>query len=420
MVVEKPPLFLTRRSFVLFLLVVLLLVAIRLFFFYRSYQDFVSKPFYYTTAMVRTVYPKLRNGKQYAVLKLQSREGLTFFTTTYKNRNLQNKRLRLQLYPSERITFWEYLGYFYVKSRITEVMDTPEGLKDTLLGNIASQHESAALASFYQGIFFATPLPPALREKIAALGVSHLVALSGFHLGILWSLLYGIFLLPYRFLQQRYFPYRYSLLDVGMLTVLLLGAYVWFVGAPPSLLRSYVMLLVGWVVILLGMELLSFTFLATVGSILLLAFPVLIASLGFWLSILGVFYIFLLLRYTVERSSGLVSLLLLPFGIFILMLPVVHSIFGMTTPCQLLSPLLSLLFVPFYPLAMLLHLLGWGALLDGGLAWFFSLGSFGEEKLVPLWAAAAYLGLSLWAVWRREAFGLLLSVAIGYGGYLFL
>jgi competence protein ComEC len=152
----------------------------------------------------------------------------------------------------------------------------------------------------------------------------------------------------------------------------------------------------------------------------LLLFPVLLVSLGFWLSIMGVFYIFLLLRYASEVNSWIVSLLFIPLGIFVLMLPVVHGIFGLTTPMQLLSPLLSLSFVLFYPLSMLLHLLGLGGVLDSGLLWLFSLGMEGVQKLLPLWAVAGYVGLSLWAIWWRWAFWLLMGVAVGYVGYLFV
>jgi len=420
MVIEKPKLFLETRDFLLFVLVMLSLVSVRLWFSYQAYQAFVSKPFYYTHATVLNAYPKHRNGKTYTVLKVQSEEGLTFFTTTYQKHALTNKTLRLQIYPNERIRFWEYLGYFYVKSRIKEVRALPKTTKQTLLAKVATQHTDPMLDSFYQAIFFATPLLPELREKIAMLGVSHLVALSGFHLGILWSVIYGVLLLAYRPLQQRYFPYRYSLLDMGLVTIVLLGCYVWFVDFPPSLLRSYAMVLVGWVVILLGMELLSFTFLTTIALTLLLLFPVLLVSLGFWLSVMGVFYIFLLLRYASEVNSWIVSLLFIPLGIFVLMLPVVHGIFGLTTPMQLLSPLLSLSFVLFYPLSMLLHLLGLGGVLDSGLLWLFSLGMEGVQKLLPLWAVAGYIGLSLWAIWWRWAFWLLMGVAVGYVGYLFV
>ena len=420
MVIEKPKLFLETRDFLLFIFLMLSLISIRLFFSYQQYQAFISKPFYYTTATVLNAYPKTRNGKTYTVLKLQSPEGLTFFTTSYRKQVLKNKILRLQIYPSDRITFWEYLGYFYVKSRIKRIEEIGPSMKERLLEKVSSQHTDPSLASFYQGIFFATPLLPELRKKITALGVSHLVALSGFHLGILWSVIYGLFLLLYRPLQQRYFPYRYSLLDIGAVTIILLGFYVWFVGAPPSLLRSYAMVLVGWVVILLGMELLSFTFLTTIALVLLLLFPTLIVSLSFWLSVCGVFYIFLLLRYASEVNGWIVSLFFIPVGIFLLMQPVVHGIFGLTTSYQLLSPLLSLLFILFYPLVIVLHLLGLGGVLDSGLTWLFLLPSTGVEKLLPLWMVGIYLGLSLWAIWSRWVFWLLLGVAGIYGVSLYL
>jgi len=198
-----------------------------------------------------------------------------------------------------------------------------------------------------------------------------------------------------------------------------LGLYVWFVGSPPSLLRSYTMMFVGWLVILAGIELVSFTFLTTVMLLILVLFPSLVVSLGFWLSVAGVFYIFLLLQYIKAYPGWLISLLFIPVGIFLLMLPIVHGIFGLTTPYQLLSPLLSLLFILFYPLMILLHLLGRGDLLDSGLSWLFTLPTEGVEKLLPLWMMALYLGLSLWAIWSRRAFSLLLLFAAGYGLYLF-
>ncbi len=417
--IEKPRLFLERRDFLLFMLLMLSLLSVRLLFSYQHYQTFIHKPFYYTTATVLNTYPKTKEGKTYTVLKLHSREGWTFFTTSYRNSVSAGSILRLQLYPNERIRFWEYLGYFYVKSRIKQREDVPQNMRRLLLQKISAQHSDSVLSSFYQAIFMATPISPALREKIAGLGVSHLVALSGFHLGILWSVVYGILLLLYRPLQQRYFPYRYSLLDVGVVTVLLLGLYVWFVGSPPSLLRSYTMMFVGWLVILAGIELMSFTFLTTVMLLILVLFPSLMVSLGFWLSVAGVFYIFLLLKYIKAYPGWLISLLFIPVGIFLLMLPIVHGIFGLTTPYQLLSPLLSLLFTLFYPLMILLHLLGRGDLLDSGLSWLFTLHTEGVEKLLPLWIIAIYLGLSLWAIWSRRAFALLLAFAAGYGLYLF-
>jgi len=147
--------------------------------------------------------------------------------------------------------------------------------------------------------------------------------------------------------QQKFFPYRHALFDVGLVAMILLAVYLCFVEFPPSLVRSYAMVLVGWIMLLLGIELLSFTFLTTILLSLVVLFPTLSVSLSFWLSVAGVFYIFLLLQYTKEYNKWMITVLFIPIGIFILMLPVVHHIFGVTSVYQLLSPLLSLLFIPF-------------------------------------------------------------------------
>jgi len=417
---EKPKLFPTRKGFLVAVTVLILVILVRLSFVYYTYQNFIEKPFYYTEAKVLIAYEKIKNTRRYTVLKLKSKEGFTFYTTTHRKENFNHKYLRLQLFPTEQIGFKDYLGTFYVKSKIKHQEQLPLTFKDTLLENITLQHENKLLASFYNAIFFATHLEKQLRDKIALLGVSHLVALSGFHLGILWGLLYGLLYFLYRPFQQRYSPYRQALFDVGLVSMLLLGLYVWFVDFPPSLLRSYAMVFVGWGVLLLGMELLSFTFLTTIMLILMSLFPSLLVSLSFWLSFAGVFYIFLLLQYTKHLSKWVISFLVIPLGIFILMLPVVHVIFGVTSPYQLLSPLLSIIFVPFYPFVMFLHIIGIGELLDAPLQWLFLLPKESVEKFIPLWLMLGYVAVSIGAIWSRKVFYVLLGLSILYMVYLFI
>jgi len=417
---EKPKLFPEKKTFVWVMVTLVAVILIRLFFEYQSYQNFISKPFYYTHAKVLDSYVKSKNGKRYQVLKLHSDEGFTFYTTSHRKESFDHKYLRLKILPNKGISFKDYLGTFYVKSRIKAQELLPYTFKDTLLEKVASQHQENSLRSFYNAIFFATSLQKDLREKISMLGVSHLVALSGFHLGILWGLVYGVLLLLYKPLQQRFFPYRHALFDVGLVAIVFLGIYLWFVDFPPSLVRSYAMVLVGWMVLLLGMELLSFTFLTTILTMLSALFPSLLVSLSFWLSIAGVGYIFLLLQYTKEFNKWIITLLFIPFGIFILMLPVVHAIFGVTSEYQLLSPLLSLLFVPFYPLVLVFHMVGLGGVLDSVLLCLFELPKESVDRLLPLWTMLGYVGLSLGAIWSRKLFLVVIGLAVGYAGYLFL
>jgi len=417
---EKPKLFETKKSFFWTMALLLFLFSLRLGWEYQNYREFISKPFYFTYATVVNAYIKQKGKRFYQVLKVHNDDGLTFYTTTHQKALLQDRRLRLQIFPDEKIGFADYLGTFYVKSRISSGETVPSGVKEGLLAKVASQHEDSALGSFYNAIFFAAPLAKEIREKISLLGVSHLVALSGFHLGILWVLVYGGLMLLYRPLQQHYFPYRYALFDMGLAAIVILGLYVWFVGAPPSLLRSYAMILAGWAVLLMAIELLSFDFLATVATLLLVLFPSLSVSLGFWLSVAGVFYIFLLLQYTKGSNKWFITLMVIPIGIFLLMLPIVHTVFAVTSSWQLLSPVLSILFIPFYPLVMLLHLLGQGGILDTVLLWLFDLPVQGEEHLLPLWTGLVYVMFSLAAVRYRTMFYAVSGAAVSYAGYLFL
>ncbi|MDD3343606.1 MAG: ComEC/Rec2 family competence protein, partial [Sulfurospirillaceae bacterium] len=50
--------------------------------------------------------------------------------------------------------------------------------------------------------------------------------------------------------------------------------------------------------------------------------------------------------------------------VYVLLIPIVHFIFPLVSPLQLLSPILSMLFILFYPLAILLHVSGFGGILD--------------------------------------------------------
>jgi competence protein ComEC len=180
------------------------------------------------------------------------------------------------------------------------------------------------------------------------------------------------------------------------------------------------MVLVGWIVLLLGMELLSFTFLTTIILILVALFPSLVVSLSFGLSVAGVFYIFLLLQYSKGVKAWMITLIFIPLGIFVLMLPIVHTVFAVTSAYQLLSPLLSLLFIPFYPLVMVLHLLGFGTLFDTALLALFNMPQNSTEALLPIWAMLGYIGLSIGAIWSKKLFWSVFGFASSYMVYLFI
>ena len=417
---EKPKLFLNRKQFWVSMLFLLFLLVARLFFLYSDYQEFKNKPFYFTTVDVLQAYEKTKGKRGYTVLKLYSPAlKLTFFTITSISPKDIHQRLRMQLFPNYKMQFSEYLGTSFISSKVNRVFVEEHSAKVELLNAIVNQHQNGMIANFYNAIFFAEPLEKNLRNQVSKLGISHLIALSGFHLGILSALLFFLLRPLYRFFQQRYFPYRFDLIDVGFVVLVILAGYVWFVDAPASLLRSYMMILSTWVLLFLGVELLTLSFLSTIVLILLILFPHLLVSLAFWFSVMGVFYIFLLLHYF-SHVGKIMMTLIISFGLFILMLPVVHMVFPMTTPLQLLSPFLSLLFSAFYPLSMLLHLLGIGYLLDGVLLQLFTMESSVNSVVVPSLLTGFYLLLSLGAFYFRRLFYLLLSLCLIFSMYLFI
>ena len=425
MILEKPPFFASRREFLLVMTFLLTLFLLRLFLLHAEYREFTVKPFFYTNATVLKQYKKSKRGKSYEVLKLKSEDGKVFYTTLRHSRDLTGKMVRVKMLPDSSISFADYLGRFYIKTILRVVGEGEKERSEKVEEWIASQHQDPEVQAFYQAIFVATPVPRVLREKISGLGVSHLVALSGFHLTILWGLVYGILSLFYRALQQRFFPFRSMLLDLGAVTLVILGCYLWFVGYPPSLLRSYTMLLIAWMIVLWGIELLSFQFLGFVSMLLLVIFPTLSVSLGFWFSVIGVFYIYLVLYWS-QRSGGwmshrwVIALFSIPVGIFVLMLPVAHTVFGLTCRYQLLSPLLSLLFIPFYPLSISLHLLGIGNLFDKSLLQLFALPAGCHHSILPVWSATVYALISIASMWSRSFFVATVTSALLYLFYLFV
>ncbi len=417
---EKPKLFLNAKEFWLIVSLLLLLLLVRVIFLYKSYQEFKEKPFYYTDVEVLQAYEKQSKEGAYTILKLYAPTlDLNFFSRTKMSVQALSPTLRLKLFPHQEMSFFDYLGTSFIFSSINQIYEQKRGIKDDFLTFIEKQHEDEKIASFYKAIYFATPLDSVLRTQVSRLGVSHLIALSGFHLAILSTLLFFLIRPLYRFFQQRYFPYRFDLYDVGFVVLVVLASYVYFVDAPASLLRSFAMLAVTWVVLVLGIELLSFTFLSITVLFLLVLFPKMLLSLAFWFSVAGVFYIFLLLHYFANLNRYLMTLAI-SFGIFILMLPIVHMVFPLVSPLQLSSPFLSLGFSLFYPLSILLHVVGMGSLFDSMLLKIFTLEVSEKLVIVDRLYGVAYLVLSFLAIFSKRIFYLLLLAAMLFSIWLFM
>jgi len=416
----KPPsLLVSSRDFFIVTILFFIILSFNLLFIYQEYRVFIKKEFFFCDVEVLRVYPKSRYTTIYAYIKSLDTH---IFTTIY-NKNREDIRvdntIRLKLYPSScSITFLDYLSSFYIKSKFISKKGSSGFIKRKLLEGIKLQHRDSQIVEFYQAIFLAYPISKEFRERVSLLGVSHLIALSGFHLGILFGVIFYILNPLYTKLQQKFFPYRYNIFDIGVISILILGLFLYLTSSPPSLVRAYVMFIVGWVGVILGFEIKSFSLLYIVILISLGLFVNFIFSISFWFSVIGVFYIFLILN-TLRVKNRYILAVIVSFLIFILMVPIVHMIFPLTSRLQLLSPIISLIFVIFYPISILLHLFGIGDIFDRELIWLFNLDTAVSSSTLPLSIGLLYILLSIGVIFRQRLFWVVVIFAFLYTLYIY-
>jgi len=247
------------------------------------------------------------------------------------------------------------------------------------------------------------------------LTISHLIAISGFHLGVLAAILFFLFKYPYKILQNRYFPYRSYKRDSFVFISLMLLGYLLFLDSPPSLLRAFVMLVVGFAFYDRGIKIVSMQTLLVTVLIILALFPKLIFSIGFWLSVSGVFYIFLFLIHFKELSK-IKQFILLPLWVYCMMLPFSMAIFGNFSLYHPLSIIWTTLFTLFYPLSIALHVMGLGNLLDTPLESLLHVNTHALQHTLSKGYLLVEILLSLLAVFNKKA----LYALLGYTLLLFI
>ncbi len=389
---KSVPLFVSKREIISTLLVIVVLFLSSLSYEFYKYKKLTIYSLHVTTVKVVNSY--IKKDKNYRVLKLKSSD-ITFYTTYKKPLHVnRGDTLKVILY-TKNINFYSYLKGFYTPLKSLHVKRKAE--KNSIVEFVQNQHTSLVAKEIYSALFFAMPISKELREDITKWGIAHLVAISGFHLGILSAILFFLLKPIYTFFQDRYFPYRNRTDDLAFIVFLLLGSYAYFIDMTPSVVRAYVMSLIGFFLFSRNVKIISFGTLFFTVSVVLVLFPKLLFSIAFWFSVSGVFFLFLFL-YHFSNLNKVSVFILLHFWVYVLMLPVVHFVFEVFSVYQLFSPLLSMLFILFYPLSLVLHVVGLGGVMDSFLIWFFSLHVEVKMFTTPLWFFVSYLCLSLLAI----------------------
>ena len=410
LLLSKTELFQTWRqqsaAFVFFIL----LFCLSLFSEYQQYKKLTQFDEYISTAWVEKQYRK----NEHWVLKLQSTEGFSFYTTSKEDlKPLDGYFVQVKLF-TDRITFFSFLKGFYAHSRIDYRLEKKQE-RYRLMHQLDDVHGERT-APLFKALFLAGPIPKSLRDKLSAWGINHLLAISGFHLGVLGFIVFFILNTLYRPVQNQFFPYRHARKDIALTVTVLLFGYLYFLDFVPSLLRAFSMSVFAYILYDRGIKILSFSSLFIVVSFLIAMWPKLLFALGFWFSVAGVFFIFLFLHHLKELKPWQ-SFLLLHIWVYLAMLPLVHYFYGTFSLYQLYSPLLTMLFIVFYPLELFIHVITEGARLDFVLEWFLNIKTKTIEVILPLWALLIYLILSLLSIFDRRFFYLLLFLCMTTLGY---
>ena len=411
------PLFRDKKEKTYFFISIFIIFCINIYLHFIDYKKFTNNEVYQTDAIILNIYQK----DKFDVLKLQTKNSqinFAFFTSSYEKNNykkLQNINLFI---VTKNISFLQYLKGFFGKSFGISILDTKITTKSKVYEYIESQHTSSDITSLYSALFLATNINQNIRELCSSFGISHLVAISGFHLGVISFVLYFLIHIFYNKIHQVYFPYRNKRFDILILVSIILFSYLLFVDLVPSLLRAFVMFIFGLFLLRNNIKILSFETLLIVLLFIIALFPKLLFSLSLWFSITGVFYIFLFLQYF-KNLNKYIQLLLFNFWIFFAMNPIVHFFFEDTSLTQLLSPILTLLFTIFYPLMAFLHIVGLGYLFDNLLIDVIKLNIDIESIKTPLWFFISYIFVSFYSIISKKGFILLNILFLLFGIKLF-
>lgn len=354
--------------------------------------------------------------KPYTVMKLSSQGHIFYITSRDDLKDLQGRFVRVYGKVDKRCDFVDYFKSCFFIAFSISLMPKRE-FSAPLKDYFASQHKSTIQSSLFGALFFADSLHKKWREVANRLGLAHIIAISGFHLGVLSAFLFAIFAPPYRFLQRRFFSYRNEFYDLGVIILLFMCGYLVLLDFTPSFLRALVAGVIGFLLLFWGLEIINFKLLGLVGLICIAFFPTALFSIGFILSMAGVFYIFLFVKHC-PKIPIFWYFVAFNVVIFFSITPLVHYFFPYFSPYQLVSIPVSVGFVAFFPLMIILHIFGFGGIFDKWLDMVVSAEIPSTDYYLSLPLTLCYVVLSLCAIFSKKCYVAMLIFALIFWGYL--
>ena len=398
------------KLFLVFFVILFISLSIE----YKKFEELVYEEIYETNVAVLNIYDK----KDYIILKLKAKD-FTFFTSINKDIKIEKFDLLNIAFISKKVSFFDYLKGFYAKTIYFDKLKRQRNFKDNLIEKINLNHQDKMIQELFQALFLAIPISSELRDICTNYGISHLVALSGFHLAVLSFIIYWILYLPYNFFHKKYFPFRNRKYDLLLISMVILFSYLVFVDFVPSLLRAFVMLVLALFLLRSNIKILSYKTLLYTFLLVITFIPSFIFSLGFWFSIIAVFYIFLYLQYF-KNMNKYFSFLFFNFWIFLVFNPIVHYFFTQTSYEQLLSPFITMVFSLFYPFEIFLHLFDISIYFDDFIESFLNYNIDAFEVKTSIYFLVIYSSISFLSIYKKSFFISLNILMIFFNLYLYL
>jgi competence protein ComEC len=419
----------TKKSWFLFLCFLLIIFSINLYILFNKYTNFISEEIFEADFTILNIY----NKKDYDILKLKNSDFIFFtkvnqeeFNKEYILNNNQSSSLK-QLHRvnitllTSNISFFDYLKGFYSNSFNLEIIDNKskdKNMRYFLYDKINSQHNNIYISQLFNAIFLGINLSTTIRDKISLYGISHLIAISGFHLGLICLFIYIIFYFPYSVIHRIYFPYRNKKFDILVFSIIILFGYLIFTGVIPSLLRAFVMFVVGIYFLRCNIKILSYKTLLIISLLIVSFLPKYMFSLSLWFSICAVFYIFIFLQYF-KSLPKIYQFIFFNIWIYLSFNPIVYYFFPIVSFYQILSPIITILFTIFYPIELFLHFIGYGGLLDGFLEFALQLDIFSYEVKSSFLFFYFYIFLSILSIFYKGAFVILNISLVLFNLYIY-
>jgi competence protein ComEC len=122
----------------------------------------------------------------------------------------------------------DYLKGFYTTTLYFDLVPKEENFKDKIIKKIEQNHTEPLIKELFLAMFLATPISVELRNICTNYAITHLIALSGFHLVAITFLIYWSLYFPYSYVHTRFFPYRNKKFDLLMISTLFLFYYLSF------------------------------------------------------------------------------------------------------------------------------------------------------------------------------------------------